>query len=179
MNSNILSLLGLGGSNGLINIALGGQSSGSSNGNSNGHQSSQTQNGGSSASNSGSGQTSQNGQSNGGLLNVDIGGGNGGSSNHGGQNSGSSSQSGGNAFHYTFLFLNKKTFDDIFCLQAEMVVYSLLIWEQFKLTLGEIPAAVITGNQTTYLILDRVDIAVAMEVIYIYKMYISTECKQC
>lgn len=111
-------MLGLGGSHGLINIGLGGQSnhhsqsSGSSHGNSNGHQ---KPNGGSSASNSGllnlavggsnilggSGQISQNGQSNGGLLNVAIGGGNGGSSNHGGQNSGSSSQSGGNAFHYT------------------------------------------------------------------------------
>lgn len=59
-----------------------------------------------------------------------------------------------------------KTFDDVSSLQAQMVVYSLLIWEQFKLTLGEMPAVVITDHQTTYSILDWVDKAVAMEVIY-------------
>lgn len=87
-SSNILNLLGLGGSNGLIHIGLGGQSnqhsqtSGSSHGNSNGHQ---PQNGGSSV--------SHNVQPNGGLLNVAIGGGN------GDKNPGSSSQSGSNAFY--------------------------------------------------------------------------------
>lgn len=56
-------------------------------------------------------------------------------------------------------FKNKKAFDGVSSLQ---VVYLMLIWEAFMLTLEEMPAVIIMDNQT-YSLLDK---AVAMEVVY-------------